>query len=92
MSHEEECIEYMSSLERQLPERSTCLQASRTTRSAAKRRCKEYDGDIDNHYTYDEADNTADHHEAEAAHEESAVQDMTIESAQCRFQINNVSY
>ena len=78
MSHEEEYIEYVSSLERQLPERSTCLRASRETRSAAERRCKEYDGDIDNHYTYYRAGKTADHHGAEAVCEESDAQDVTI--------------
>ena len=76
VTHEEE---YVSSLERLLPERSFCLRASTTTRSAAERRCNEYDGDIDTHYTYCRAGKTADHHGAEAAHEESAAQELMNE-------------
>ena len=80
MSHEEEYIQYVSPLERQVPE----------SRSAAERRYKEYAGDIDNYYTYYEAGNTAADHAADR--EASEVRDMKTESAQWRFPINSVSH
>ena len=84
VSSEAEYIEYVSSLERQLSETPICLRTGRTAREAAERRCKEYDSDTDHHYnyyTYYRAGKTADHHGAEDAHDDFAVQEMKNEFA-----------